>query len=169
MVRMPGALLAFVLASAMLIWDVPVTALTIPSGRDKDAWPELLHEDWEVAKAALESSGFVQNVYVQHPGGSRPANIGSPADIWLYTDGSTTYEIPRRGVWHPNRLVPGWPELTGTFYTAAIAKIKSDYLGVTVIYSPKGSPVYTTEIRMDRVIVSINSTDGTVLGVPSVY
>lgn len=103
-------------------------SVDVVAGRDKDAWPELLHEDWEVAKAALESSGFVQNVYVQHPGGSRPANIGSPADIWLYTDGSTTYEIPRRGVWHPNRNSPLSPNLVvGSDFVAVVRIVQAQH------------------------------------------
>lgn len=74
------------------------------AGREKDAWPELLHMNVNDAVAALTASGLVQNVYVQPPSvGPAPANVGLSTDVWVYTDGSTVYETPQRGVWHPNR------------------------------------------------------------------
>jgi hypothetical protein len=52
-------------------------------------------------------------------------------------------------------------------YKSAIAKIKADYLGVTVVYGPKSAVFRTADLRMDRVYVDINP-DSTVAGIPSV-
>lgn len=78
------------------------------AGHEKDAWPELLHSTLDDALTSLKSSGMVENVYVQPPSsGSPPANPGTSTDVWLYTDGNgAVYEIPKRGVWHPNRMRP---------------------------------------------------------------
>lgn len=170
-----GAVIALLLTCATLVCDVesapsppPPPAPYIPSGRDKDAWPELLNMEVDAAINILNSSGLVQNIYVQPPSsGPAPANLGKTTDVWIYTDGSVVYETPRRGVWHANRLIPGWPEVSGMSYKSAIAKIKADYLGVTVVYGPKSAVFRTADLRMDRVYVDINP-DSTVAGIPSV-
>ena len=85
------------------------------AGRDKDAWPELLNMEVDAAVNILNSSGLVQNIYVQPPSsGPAPANLGKTTDVWIYTDGSVVYETPRRGVWHANRKDP---LLIGTLIT----------------------------------------------------
>ena len=63
-------------------------------------------------------------------------------------------------------LNPGWPELVGKDYKAAISKITEDYLGVTVIYGPKGF-MRIQDFRLDRVWLDVNP-NGTVAGVPSI-
>ncbi|KAG0556457.1 hypothetical protein M758_11G053500 [Ceratodon purpureus] len=138
-------------------------------GHEKDAWPELLHATLEDALLNLKKDGLVENVFVQPPSsGVPPPNPGSTSDVWLYVDGDggAVYEIPKRGTWHPNRLNPGWPELVGKDYKAAISKITEDYLGVTVIYGPKGF-MRIQDFRLDRVWLDVNP-NGTVAGVPSI-
>lgn len=76
-------------------------------GHEKDAWPELLHATLNYALLTVKNSELVENVYVQAPSSGMPATIqGTTKDVWLYVDGDggAIYEIPKRGMWHPNRM-----------------------------------------------------------------
>nr|XP_024380204.1 uncharacterized protein LOC112284551 isoform X2 [Physcomitrium patens] len=81
-----------VLVAVMLVpfvWMCPVHGAFTLFGCEKDAWPELLHTTVGDALSAINTAGIVKNVYVQPPSsGLPPANMGTPADIWVYTDGA---------------------------------------------------------------------------------
>ncbi|BBM96821.1 hypothetical protein MPTK1_1g00980 [Marchantia polymorpha subsp. ruderalis] len=144
------------------------------AGLVKRAWPELRFESVDVAKAKLRQSG-VMNIYVLPPGAD-PAPTGfavvngTDQDVWLYPTGPSDldilYEIPGRGLWHHNRLDPGWPELVGQEYLTAIDQITNDILGVTVLYGPAGQP-RMLDLRLDRVYVDVTAS-GTVATIPFV-
>lgn len=63
-------------------------------------------------------------------------------------------------------LSPGWPDLAGKDYKAAISKITQDYLGVTVIYGPKGY-MRIQDFQLDRVWLDVNP-NGMIAGVPAI-
>ncbi|XP_024380203.1 uncharacterized protein [Physcomitrium patens] len=160
-----------VLVAVMLVpfvWMCPVHGAFTLFGCEKDAWPELLHTTVGDALSAINTAGIVKNVYVQPPSsGLPPANMGTPADIWVYTDGADiVYEIPKRGLWHPNRVAPGWPDLAGLDCVAGMNSIKQDYLGVTIVYGPKGF-MHIQDFQKDRVWVDINP-DGTIAAIPAI-
>lgn len=61
---------------------------------------------------------------------------------------------------------PGWPELAGKDYKAAISTIVQDYLGVTVVCGPKGY-VRIQDFKLDRVWLDVHP-NGAVAGVPAI-
>ena len=82
-------------------------ANVVVEGHVKDEWPELLYATQKDALRTLKNDGLVENVFVQLPSsGMPPANRGTTTDVWLYVDGDggAVYEIPKRGIWHPNRM-----------------------------------------------------------------
>lgn len=86
----------------------PWTGGRLPAGVAKNAWPELVGLKSAEAVDVLKASGIVKSVRVWAPTyetGKKavPANRGTLDDVWVYTDqNDEVYEIPRRGVWHPN-------------------------------------------------------------------
>ncbi|CAK9228794.1 unnamed protein product [Sphagnum troendelagicum] len=152
----------------VLIFHAPASvAVFNETGSDKDSWPELLFANITEALQVITESNFVPHVYVQPPdSGTPPAQNGTSQDLWIYTDGLIVYEIPKRGVWHPNRLSPGWPDLVGKEHELAMQQIHCDVMGLTIMYGPKGF-FRVGDVSLSRVWLDINP-DGTVAYVPSI-
>ncbi|KAG6546148.1 hypothetical protein Mapa_012182 [Marchantia paleacea] len=138
------------------------------SGTVKNAWPEYFNSPSRLAFEGLNVDTTVPNVYFQDPslpGESPPLNPGNPEDVWVYGDGNdNVLGIPKRGLWHFNRLNPGWPELLGKGYKEAIDTIVSEEYGIQVVYGPEGFP-RIQDFNLRRVFVDVDKA-GNVAVIP---
>ncbi|KAL3675713.1 hypothetical protein R1sor_025661 [Riccia sorocarpa] len=132
------------------------------TGIIKNAWPEYESRNVDEVRQELEAQGV--RVFVEEPrDGSPPTFPGAEEDVWLYTDGNKQIlGVPIRGIWHPNRLQPGWPELVGYGFEKAAETITAEQIGIKVVYGPKGF-TRTADFNLRRVFLDVDSVGNVAL------
>ncbi|KAG6543745.1 hypothetical protein Mapa_014929 [Marchantia paleacea] len=127
----------------------------LETGTIKNAWPEYEGLNVYEVKKLLEDQGV--SVQIEPPrDGSPPFFAGEPNGVWLYTDGNDrVLGVPSRGLWHFNRLRPGWPDLVNIAFKKAAEIITQEQVGVEVVYGPKNFP-RTKDFSPNRVFLDVD-------------